>query len=174
MPQSKFNLTSFRKSLGEWPEAVLGDSINRILQGVQLMSLSVGVDVPNVCPVHFTLYGGTSLCFVSNLNSRHAKLLGMTDAASVAIYDSSQLHTNPRVGIQMIGNCKQASIAESIKVRECYAKHFPASSEDTTVTKAVTRTMDGLRFFIFTPTEIKILDESRFGVEAYITLVKGL
>lgn len=172
MLQSKFNLTPFHKSFGEWPEAALSDSVNLILQSVQLMSLSIGADVPNVCSVYFTLHDEMTLCFITNLNSRHAKLLGKTDAASVAIYDSSQPWANPKIGIQMIGNCKQASVAESLKVRLSYAERFPANIEDTTTKKMVTRTMDGLRFFLFTPTEIKILDEPRFGEETYITLVR--
>lgn len=173
MIQSKFNLTSFRKSSGGQPETVLGDSINLIVQEVQLMALSVGSGVSNVCPVYFALYDDTSFCFVLNLNSRHAKLLGGTDAASVAIYNSSQLRAKPKAGIQMTGSCKQASIAESIKARERFAERFPEDIENTTVTEAVARTMGGLRFFIFVPNEIKILDESRFGEETYIDLVRG-
>jgi len=172
MLQSKFNLTPFHKSFGEWPEAALSDSINLVLKNVQLMSLSIGADVPNVCPVYFTLYDEMTLCFVLNLNSRHAKLLGKTDAASVAIYDSNQPWANPKVGIQMMGNCKQASIAESLKARSSYAERFPANIEDTTVKKMVNHSMDGFRFFLFTPTEIKILDEPRFGEETYIALTK--
>ena len=172
MLQSKFNLTSFRKSFGEWPETALGDSVNLILKNVQMMSLSIGTGVPNVCPVYFTLYDETSLCFVSNVNSRHAKLLGKTGAASVAIYDSSQLWTNPRAGVQMTGNCKQASVAESLKARSRHAERFPANAGDTTVTEVVAHAMGGLRFFLFAPTEIKILDESRFGKETYIVLTR--
>ena len=172
MLQSKFNLTPFHKSFGEWPEVALSDSINLALQNVPLMSLSVGAAVPNVCPVYFTLYDETSLCFVLNLNSMHAKLLGKTDAASVAIYDSSRPRTSPKIGIQMIGSCKQASVAESLKVRERYAQRFPENIKDTTVSEAVASAMAGLRFFIFIPNEIKILDEPRFGGETYISLVR--
>ena len=172
MLQSKFDLTPFRKSFGEWPETVLSDSVNLTLQSVQLMSLSTGTGAPNVCPVYFTLYDETSLCFVLNLNSMHAKLLGKTDAASVAIYDSSRPRTSPKIGIQMIGSCKQASVAESLKVRLSYAERFHANIEDAAVKKVVSRSMGGFRFFLFTPTEIKILDEPRFGEETYITLVR--
>ena len=172
MLQSKFNLTPFHKSFGGWPEAALSDSVNLTLQSVQLMSLSIGAAVPNICSVYFTLYDETSLCFVTNVNSKHAKLLGKTDAASVAIYNSNQLWANPKVGIQMTGNCKQASVAESIKARSRHAERFPAKTKDTTVTKMVADAMDGLRFFIFIPSEIKILDEPRFGEETYVTLVR--
>lgn len=172
MSQSKFNLTPFHKSFGEYPETALGDSINLILQSVQLMSLSIEADVPNVCPVYFALYDETSLCFVSNVNSKHAELLGKTVTASVAIYDSNQPWKNPRVGIQMMGNCKQASIAESIEARSRYAERFPANIEDTTVTKMVAHSLEGIRFFIFIPTEIKIIDEPRFGEETYAVLAR--
>ena len=72
----------------------------------------------------------------------------------------------------MTGNCKQASVAESIKARSRHAERFPAKTKDTTVTKMVADAMDGLRFFIFIPSEIKILDEPRFGEETYVTLVR--
>jgi len=172
MLQSKFNLAPFRKSFGEWPETALGDSINLVLQNVQLMSLSTGAGVPNVCPVYFALYDETSLCFVSNVNSKHTKLLGKADAASVAIYNSSQPWASLRVGIQMTGNCKQTSIAESLKARERYAERFPPNAKDTTVSEVVAHAMEGNRFFLFTPTEIKILDEPRFGEEKHIVLVR--
>lgn len=172
MPQSKLNLTPFHKSFGEWPATSLSDSVNMVLQSVSLMSLSIGAGASNVCPVYFALYDETSLCFVTNVNSKHAKLLDKTDSASIAIYDSSQLWANPKVGIQMIGSCKQASIVETVKARTSYAERFPESIEDTTVTEMVALTLDGFRFFLFTPTEIKIFDEPRFGEETYIVLVK--
>lgn len=173
MIQGKFNLASFRKSFGERSETALGDSINLILQEVQLMSLSVGNGETNVCPVYFSLYDDATLCFVLNLNSRHASLLGKTDAASVAIYNSNQPRTKPKAGIQMAGSCKQASIAESLKARERFAERFPENIDSKNVTEAVARAMAGLRFYLFVPNEIKILDESRFGEETYIDLVKG-
>lgn len=171
MSPNKFDLASFHSSSGVWPFAALSESINLVLQSVPLMSLSIGAGEPNVCPVYFALYDDASLCFISNISSRHAKLLDKTEAASVAIYDSSQPWTNPKVGIQMIGICKQASIMEAIKARSRYAERFPDCSEDITTSEMVSLALDGFRFFLFAPTRIKIFDEPRFGEETYIELV---
>lgn len=174
MPELKLDLSPYEKSFGEWKAADLSESVNSILQKVPLMALSIGaIGVPNVCPVYFALHDEAQLCFVTNVNSRHGKLIDKTDAASVAIYDSLQPWINPKAGIQMIGKCRRASIVETVHARSRYGNRFPESIEETTVAEMADAAMQGFRYFLYAPTEIKIFDEVRFGEETYIVLVSG-
>ena len=86
---------------------------------------------------------------------------------AMAVFSSAQQWTDPDRGLQLFGNCEQATGSFADEAERSYARRFPAYAG----WRATLRDGDPARqyrFFRFAVAAIKILDEGNIGDATFV------
>jgi uncharacterized protein YhbP (UPF0306 family) len=151
----------------------LQTSIVEIINSVPLWSMSTvnGDQTAHINTAYFCFDDDFKFYCLTSPSTRHSENVHRNDSAAVSIFDTDQpWGENPLRGLQIFGTCKLASgLNEEAALRE-YGHRFPTYL--TWVNSLTKGEKDDLesKFYCFTPTSLKLLDEKRFGEENFISV----
>lgn len=155
----------------EYPDERLRQSVFRILQAVTLCSLATtGPDaVAHINAAYYCYTDGIELYFVSDPSTKHCQNIAIQPRIAVAIFDTNQPWGDALSGLQMFGECHLASSQESITALRAHASRFRAYGDYLQALSPFERDSSPHKFYVFRPASVKILDESVFGEETFVT-----
>ncbi len=107
--------------------------------------------------------------FVSERTSAHVTNFFKVPNVAVAIFDSRQPWDSYHRGLQLFGTCREARGALSRAAFAAYAKRFPDYAKYIKTLSAAERRKSSYRFYEFSPTALKVLDERVFGEEVFVS-----
>ncbi|HEV3469876.1 MAG TPA: pyridoxamine 5'-phosphate oxidase family protein [Pyrinomonadaceae bacterium] len=141
----------------------LYNSVVRILASNMLCSMATYGEKGRVHinTAFFCFSDDLDFYFLSNPASVHCQNISRSPQAAVAIFDSRQLWGTPHRGLQLFGNSALAGGEGENEAHELYSIRFPAYAQ-------FAERLSHLRFYSFTPTSVKILDEEEFGEEVFV------
>jgi uncharacterized protein YhbP (UPF0306 family) len=148
----------------------LGLSIAKILKDTHLCSMATsGKDGScHINTAFFCFNEALSIFFVSDPATQHCKNLLGTSSMAMTVFDSHQPWGSSLRGLQLFGQCFQASDAEEKQASELYKKRFPLYAGYLVTLSPQERETLSFRFFAFRPDAVKILDEDEFGEETFV------
>ena len=150
----------------------LNKSLNDIVSGNILLSMA-SIKDGNASWINTAYFGYSlklALYFLSPPSAQHSQNIVTNGAVAVSIFDSRQLPTNQKRGLQLFGVCRRAVGLEVAEGLDVYAERFPSMS---TVIKSPEDFDKGIlesKLYTILPHEIKIFDEEIFGNEKWITV----
>lgn len=149
----------------------LGKSLFSILNNVELCSLAtVGpAEESHISTAYFCFTDDLDFYFVSDPGTTHGQYIAQHPQIAVAIFDTAQRWGDPLRGVQLFGRCHLASIAESPRALATHAARFHAYGEYIKALNPFEREKSPYKFFVFRPCTVKLLDESAFGEETFVT-----
>lgn len=141
----------------------LYNSVTRILASNMLCSMATQGEKggAHINTAFFCFSDDLDCYFLSNPASVHCQNISRSPQMAIAVFDSHQLWGAAHKGLQIFGNCALAEGSAEDDARELYAARFPAYVK-------FTDRISHLRFYSFTPTAVKILDEDEFGAEVFV------
>lgn len=157
-----------------YPSTRVFQSVARILGTNSLCSMATRskAGALDVNAAYFSVGGDLELYFLSNPSSAHCRNLAQDGQMAVAVFDSRQEWGETHAGLQLFGGAGPVPTGQTERARASYAARFPGyfdlvmrAGEDS---EATTR-LDLLRFYLFRPSRLKILDEPEFGEDVYVT-----
>lgn len=149
-------------------------SVLRVLRATNLCSMAT-VSRGNRAHINtafFAISPAWEAYFLSDPQSLHCRNLTSNPSMAMTIFDSRQNWEDPGRGIQLFGTARrtygrQARIAEAV-----YANRFPSFARWLKGLSAAKRRQAALlrsyAFLRFSPSLVKILDESEFGGAVFI------
>jgi len=154
-----------------YPDERLRRSIFRILETVTLCSLATaGLDaVAHINTAYYCYTDGIEIYFVSDPGTKHCHNIAIQPRIAVAIFDTNQPWGDALRGLQMFGECHLASAQESIAAFRAHASRFLAYGDYIQALSPFERDSSPHKFYVFLPASVKILDESAFGEETFVT-----
>jgi len=86
---------------------------------------------------------------------------------AIAIFSSNQTWNNPDRGLQLFGNCKQATGLQASKANKLYGKRFVEYSAWKAGLTPDSFSRD-YRFYRFLTSELKVFDEEELGSGIFV------
>lgn len=152
------------------------EAVSRILDANPLCSMATRSDAGalDINAAFFSFSSNLQLYFLSNPASAHCRNLTHGGHMAVAVFDSRQEWGEPHAGLQLFGGAGPVPSGQIERARASYAARFPRyfdlvmrAGEDPQATTGI----GGLRFYLFRPDRVKILDEREFGENVYLSAV---
>lgn len=155
----------------EYPNERLRKSAFHILETVTLCSVATtGLDaLAHINAAYFCYTDEMELYFVSDPGTKHGQNIAVQPWIAVAIFDTNQPWGEALRGLQLFGECRLASVVESTTALRTHASRFRAYGEYIKALNPFQRDSSPHKFYVFRPASIKILDESEFGEENFVT-----
>ena len=150
------------------------EAVSRILEANALCSMATRTDagVLDINAAFFSYSSDLELFFLSNPASAHCRNVAHGGPMAVAVFDGRQEWGQAHAGLQLFGTAGPAASGQTERARASYAARFPRyfdlvmrAGEDSEATSR----LDLLRFFLFRPSRVKLLDEREFGEDVYVT-----
>jgi hypothetical protein len=157
-----------------YSSARLFAAVSRILSANTLCSMATRSEAGEL-DINAAFYSFTpelELYFLSNPASAHCRNLAQVGHTAVVVCDSHQEWGEPHAGLQLYGTGGPVPPAHTERVRASYAARFSRYSDFVARAGEAVDLATGfasLRFYLFVPTWMKILDEREFGDEVYVT-----
>ena len=145
-------------------------SVLRILGRNKLWSMATGRASQSHINTAYFCYGDAfDFYFVSDSTARHIQNIRRSPGCAVAVFDSRQPWNADHSGLQLFGTCRQAIADETAIGLALYSKRFPAYAKYLNTQSAKAIQESTYRFYVFRPRRLKLLDESRFGEEVFVS-----
>jgi uncharacterized protein YhbP (UPF0306 family) len=150
-------------------ERRLRGSVFRILEEDVLCSIAT-VTADNrahINTAYFSYSDQLEIYFLSHPDSLHCRNLSANPSAGMAIFSSSQVWTEPGLGVQLFGTCSPAKGAQATKAERLYGGRFPAYGRwrENLAEDDVAREYCLYRFLV---ERLKLHDEGAFGDGVFI------
>ena len=151
------------------PEELVRESIFAILETSALCSIATVTtdDRAHINTAYFSYSDGFELYFLSHPHSLHCRNLSVNSSMAMTAFSSVQQWTDPGRGLQLFGTCRQAAGSHAEEAEQLYAARFQAYAN----WKATLEEGDlarEYRFYRFSVSSLKILDEKNFGDAVFI------
>lgn len=155
-----------------YPNKRLQTSILKILETTRLCSIAtVGREnKSHINTAYFCYNDILEIYFLSDPNSTHCHNIARRPNVAMTIFDSNQPWDQSKCGLQLFGTCKITGSKQAKSADALYKARFPSYAQWVEVLNAAERKGFTSRFYIFRPTQIKILDENDFGEETYVVV----
>lgn len=157
-----------------YPSFRLVAAVTRILAENTLCSMGTRSEagVLDINAAFFAFSPELELYFLSNPATAHCRNIAHVGQMAVAVFDSRQQWGAPHAGLQLYGGGGPIRSEEVARVQALYAARFSRYFDFVLRAGEAPNgesAFAALRFYRFTPTRMKILDEEEFGDEVYIT-----
>ncbi len=116
----------------------------------------------HISTAYFCYSDQLELYFLSYPESVHCRNLARNSSAAITVFSPSQTWGGPDRGVQLFGNCREAKGARWLKAERLYGDRFPLYTKWRTNLQPGDPGQ-GLRFYHFMATSLKILDEKTLG-----------
>ena len=148
----------------DYPSERLYNSVARLLADNKLCSIATQREngEVHINTAFFAFGDDLDLYFLSNPASVHCQNLIRSRQVAIAVFDSHQVWGTAHRGLQLFGICTLAADIEEKIARELYSSRFPPYVE-------LRDRLSHLRFYSFTTTAVKVLDEDEFGEEVIVS-----
>jgi uncharacterized protein YhbP (UPF0306 family) len=145
-------------------------SITGILDRSSLCSLATttGDGKPYINTCFFAYDSGLRLYILTPPKTIHAQNILRSPAVALAVYDSQQVSGSELQGIQIFGDCRQATSSDDLKTAfATYATRFGTLKSAAKNVEEMLRVFES-RLFIVTSKRVKVFDEPTFGKETWV------
>lgn len=122
----------------------------------------------HVNTAYFCYSQDLDLYFLSHPASLHGRNLKAHPTAAVAVYSSAQTWGGHDTGLQLAGTCAEASDAEARSADALYAARF-APFTTWKATLSATAAARAYRFYRFSTSGLKVIDEREFGPAIFVS-----
>jgi uncharacterized protein YhbP (UPF0306 family) len=113
---------------------------------------------------YFAWTPALEVVWLSDPAARHSRNLQASSTAAIAVYDSSQSWGEPDRGLQLFGSAREVGASARRDAERDYARRFPQYAEADP---------NGLRFYRFRPSRLKVFDERALGAGVFVTATVG-
>jgi uncharacterized protein YhbP (UPF0306 family) len=108
--------------------------------------------------------------FISDVETQHGKNIAARPSLAVALFSTEHRWGKPISGLQLFGTCRRATGLAAAKALLLYGRRFHDYAKYARSLSKAQRLAGSFRFFVFTPTSLRLVDEPRFGEENFITV----
>lgn len=148
--------------------------VRRILEANLLCSIATTSEdgAPHINNAYYAYDDNLNLYFLSHPDSTHARNICRSGKAAVAVCDGRQPWGQTQAGLQLEGRGKPAAGDAQDCARRRYGGRFLLYTEfvEKRLTEAGLKpAFFELQFYVFRPASVKILAETDFGDEVYVT-----
>jgi uncharacterized protein YhbP (UPF0306 family) len=119
---------------------------------------------PHVNTAYFAWNSTFEVVWLSEPRARHSRNLRSNEAATIAVYDSSQPWDRPGRGIQLFGTAGEIDGTDRERYEWLYAERFPAYSPGS---------LRAYRLYRFRAHSVKLLDEPVLGGGVFVVARVG-
>lgn len=162
-----FDISSSKQNIST-PQ--IAESLLRILERSHLCSIAtVNPDgSPHINTCFFSFTGDFRLYVFTSPNTVHANNIEVNPACAVNVFSSSQKIGDDLLGGQLFGTAKQLNKMKGLAAFRNYTNRFPILLTWADSWDAILKGFQS-RFYEITISSGKLLDESAFGKEEYIS-----
>ena len=144
-------------------------SVFRLLEENVLCSMaSITADnQAHINTAYFAYSSELELYFLSHPNALHCQNVLRNPSMAIAVFPSNQTWSGSDRGLQLFGNCRQATGREANRAGKLYSQRFASyiGWKEKLASEAVGREY---YFYQFTTTHTKLFDEQEFGGGRFI------
>lgn len=155
------------KGLSDWR---LRRGVMRVLKENVLCSIATvtAENHAHINTAYFCYSDELEIYFLSHPDSLHCLNLSTNPSAGVTIFSSSQVWTEPGLGVQLFGKCARARGAQATKAERLYGQRFPAYGR-WRETLGRDDVAQEYRLYRLPTTRLKLHDERTFGDGVFIS-----
>jgi uncharacterized protein YhbP (UPF0306 family) len=145
------------------------DCLFRILRENVLCSMATVTrdGRPHINTAYFSFSDRLELYFLSHPGSLHCQNLSGNPGMALTVFATAQRWAAPGLGVQLFGAGEETSGASAVEAERSYAARFRTYSSWKAAVREGERASQ-YRFYRVGVTEIKILDEARFGDAVWV------
>lgn len=150
----------------------INQSIAEILKSNVLFSMASIKDKKEswINTAYFAYSNKLIFYFLTPPTTQHSKNIKHNDSVALSVFDTHQVVTGKKRGLQIFGTCHRATgkeIGEGIQV---YGKRFTGFRERIHTPDDFEKFKMESRIYVIVPHAIKIFDEVNFGEEKWVTV----
>lgn len=147
-------------------------SITDILKANTLFSMASIRDgkVSWINTAYFAYIPELKLFFLTPPTAQHSKNVEINNSVAISIFDSHQVVTGKKRGLQVFGVCHRAAGKEIKEGIRMYGKRFSGFAARVKALEDFERLKMESRIYVVVPHVIKIFDEVIFGEEKWVTV----
>lgn len=137
------------------------NELTNYLKSQKLMSVATYDERPWIAVVFYVMDDDLNFYFISDPETKHAKYIGHNPQTAVAIYDSAQVVTDKKVGVQMHG---RAEIVSGLSQIEWFFKMWQKLNpgiEVLTYPNYINKVLSSM-VYKFVPHEIQFFNEALY------------
>ncbi len=167
--------TALKFNHPKYSDDILNTSISGILSANTLLSLA-NIRKTNgeleswISTAFYAFSSSLELYILTPPDTQHIQNLSYSKSVALAIYDSHQEPTKHKRGLQIFGQCSQASGLRLVDGYRLYASRFVWLPDFIKQPDDFAKGIIQSKLFVISPKVVKIFDEPTFGEEIWITL----
>lgn len=169
MNSMNVNLSFAHKSFSD---KQINQSLNKILKSNVLFSMA-SIKESNeswINTAYFAYSDKLTFYFLTPPTAQHSKNVEENNSVAVSIFDSRQVVTGKKRGLQIFGICRRAKGEEIYEGIKIYGKRFSAFAAGIKRPEDFETNKMESRVYVIVPHTIKIFDEVIFGEEKWVTV----